>query len=371
MLLQTNSYIVPPDRRVEHARIVRRFRQTLLRLGCATFEVYEQVGANWSAGESSGRFVQIMRFTDRKQQMAVQQAERHDPAAQAVIAEFCELINFSAQQQQGLFALGFYTSVLSSSTRKLGTDDEETDAGEPVTTIATQPQPAAAVPPPAPMTMAQSQPQPQPQPQPQLEPQPESDRRVSAPTLPVAPLAASNFEDSTATPPVVTAAPAPADDTLPLHPALAEPMDAQAFESMLELDLATDGDTDLESKLPAGTDPDRAFGEEPPAATPFAEAHDPLDPSADFEDLLNVSADSDPAPQASNNHHVDGTPTDDALNLDALDLEASDVEPMADDHTAGHTALGENHNGLPTLELLDDADDTLTDPLPAEHRVQH
>lgn len=112
MLLQTNSYIVPRDKRVEHARLLRRFRQTLLRLGCDHFEVYEQTGANWSSGDNSGRFVQIMRFRDRKQQLAVQSAERSDPAAQALLKEFCELINLPYQQQQGLFAAGFYTSFM-------------------------------------------------------------------------------------------------------------------------------------------------------------------------------------------------------------------------------------------------------------------
>jgi len=115
MLLQTNSYIVPKDKRAEHARICRRFRQTLLRLGCDHFEVYEQVGSNWSNAESTGRYVQILRFTDRKHQLSVQAAERTDPTAQAVIAEFCDLINFPYQQQQGLFAVGFYTSVLPAS----------------------------------------------------------------------------------------------------------------------------------------------------------------------------------------------------------------------------------------------------------------
>jgi len=112
MLLQTNSYIVPKDRRGDHTRLLRRFRQTLLRLGCDHFDCYEQVGQNWTNGESTGRFVQIMRFRDRKHQLSVQNAERSDPVAQQVISEFCELINFPYQQQQGLFAVGFYTSVL-------------------------------------------------------------------------------------------------------------------------------------------------------------------------------------------------------------------------------------------------------------------
>jgi hypothetical protein len=112
MLLQTNSYIVPKDKRVEHAKLVLRFRQCLLRLGCEHFEAYEQVGANWGRGETSGRFVQLMRFRDRQHQLQVQQAERGDPAAQALIREFCELIDFPYQQQQGMFAVGFYSSLL-------------------------------------------------------------------------------------------------------------------------------------------------------------------------------------------------------------------------------------------------------------------
>src|SRR6201995_5753817 len=112
MLLQTNSYIVPRDKRPEHARLLQRFRQTLARLGCDQFEVYERNGANWNAAESDGRFIQIMRFRDRKHQMQVQNAEKTDPGAQQLIKEFCELINFPYQQQQGLFAVGFYSNAL-------------------------------------------------------------------------------------------------------------------------------------------------------------------------------------------------------------------------------------------------------------------
>ena len=118
MLLQTNGYVVPKEKRAEHARLVRKFRQTLARLGCDQFDVFEQVGPNWGGGETTGRFVQMMRFRDRKHQVAVQTAEKQDPAAQALIQEFCELINFPYQQQQGLFAVGFYQSVLPVSTRQ-------------------------------------------------------------------------------------------------------------------------------------------------------------------------------------------------------------------------------------------------------------
>src|SRR5438046_5107190 len=53
-----------------------------------------------------------MRFRDRKHQLAVQNAERTDAGAQQLIAEFCDLINYPYQQQQGQFAVGFYSSVL-------------------------------------------------------------------------------------------------------------------------------------------------------------------------------------------------------------------------------------------------------------------
>ncbi|MBV8780712.1 MAG: hypothetical protein JO353_04880 [Phycisphaerae bacterium] len=140
MLLQTNSYIVPKDKRAQHARLVQRFRQTLSRLGCDHFEAYEQVGANWSPADTTGRFVQLMRFRDRKQQLAVQAAERSDPTAQALIKEFCELINFPYQQQQGLFAVGFYHSLLPTTTPRQPTPQPE-KLEEPRTPIAPTPEP--------------------------------------------------------------------------------------------------------------------------------------------------------------------------------------------------------------------------------------
>lgn len=54
-----------------------------------------------------------MRFRDRKHQQQVQSLERTDPMAQALIAEFCELLNIPYQQQQGFFAAGFYQAVVS------------------------------------------------------------------------------------------------------------------------------------------------------------------------------------------------------------------------------------------------------------------
>src|SRR3954470_19534174 len=122
MLLQTNSYVVPKEKRAEHARLVRKFRQTLLRLGCDQFDVFEQVTDNWGGGETTGRFVQMMRFRDRRHQQAVQASEKQDAAAQQLIAEFCELINFAYQRQQGLFGVGFYQSVLPVAPMRLTAD---------------------------------------------------------------------------------------------------------------------------------------------------------------------------------------------------------------------------------------------------------
>ena len=132
MLLQTNSYVVPKEKRPEHARMVRKFRQTMARLGCDQFDVFEQVGANWAGGETTGRFVQMMRFRDRKHQLAVQNAEKQDAAAQQLIAEFCELINFPYQQQQGLFAVGFYQSVLPVAPVRAAVIDDGAAAVEPI-----------------------------------------------------------------------------------------------------------------------------------------------------------------------------------------------------------------------------------------------
>src|SRR5665213_2949311 len=125
MLLQTNSYVVPNEKRAEHARVIRRFRQALLRLGCDQFEVYEQVGANWSPSEGHVRFVQLMRFRDRRQQQAVQAAERDDPMAQRIIAEFCDLVNLPYQQENGFFAVGFYTSVLPIGPRRVAEEEHQ------------------------------------------------------------------------------------------------------------------------------------------------------------------------------------------------------------------------------------------------------
>ena len=110
MLLQTNSYVVPKDKREEHERLIRKIRQALLRIGCEQFEVYEQVGANWAA-QKGGRFIQIMRFRDRQHHHEIQEAEKNDASLQQLINDFMELIDLPSQQEQGLFAMGHYSRI--------------------------------------------------------------------------------------------------------------------------------------------------------------------------------------------------------------------------------------------------------------------
>lgn len=111
MLLLTYSYVVPKEKRTEHARLLHRMRQVMTRLGCDCFEAYEQVGKQWVGGESGGRVVQMLKFRDKAHFAAVQAAEKTDPGAQQLIADFCELINLPYQQQSGMFAEGFYSCL--------------------------------------------------------------------------------------------------------------------------------------------------------------------------------------------------------------------------------------------------------------------
>jgi hypothetical protein len=119
MLLQTNSYVVPKDKRQEHERLIRKIRQALLRIGCDCFEVYEQVGPSWSPVKG-GRFIQIMRFRDRQQHQEIQQAEKSDAGLQQLINEFMELIDLPAQQEEGLFAMGHYSRISATPASEMG-----------------------------------------------------------------------------------------------------------------------------------------------------------------------------------------------------------------------------------------------------------
>jgi hypothetical protein len=187
MLLQTNAYFVPPEKRTEHSRLVQRFRHCLARLGCDQFECYEQAGPNWSTGESKNRFIQLMRFRDRKHQQQVQAAERNDPQAQALIKEFCELINFPYQQQQGYFAVGFYNSILPVAALRVATGETTEppaeglgEAPEPLLEQSPAPQPAA--------TEAELEPEPD-----TTEPNPAAIEKESEPVLDDADIATADF----------------------------------------------------------------------------------------------------------------------------------------------------------------------------------
>jgi hypothetical protein len=120
MLLQTNSYLVPKEKRAEHERIIRRIRQALLRIGCDCFEVYEQVGSNWAPIKGGARFIQIMRFHDRQHHHDIQEAEKNDPGFQQLINEFMELIDLPGQQSEGLFAMGYYSLTNATPAHEMG-----------------------------------------------------------------------------------------------------------------------------------------------------------------------------------------------------------------------------------------------------------
>lgn len=111
MLVQTNTYIVPASRRQHHARLMRRFREALLRMGCDQFEILEESGEHWSAGPDDVRCVQIMRFRDKQHHQAVQAAERTDTESQALIKEFASLIDLPAQAARNQFVVHYYTTA--------------------------------------------------------------------------------------------------------------------------------------------------------------------------------------------------------------------------------------------------------------------
>ena len=134
MLLQTNSYLVPPEKRDDHLRLMTRFAQILHRLGCERVEIVEQMGPEWTLGEV-GRCVQLMQFRDRKHQQQVQQAEQTDPDAQAVIAEFVALLDIPYQQDQGYFATGYYESILPDVAPALGHAPLHHTAPHPVAVV--------------------------------------------------------------------------------------------------------------------------------------------------------------------------------------------------------------------------------------------
>jgi len=84
-----------------------------------------------------------MQFRDRRHQQAVQQAEKADAMAQRLIADFCQLINFPYQQQQGLFATSYYTSLFAPETLR-GPGPASSRPPEP--SEAQSPSPALVVP---------------------------------------------------------------------------------------------------------------------------------------------------------------------------------------------------------------------------------
>lgn len=86
-------------------------QDAMRRIG-ANVEVYEQVGPAFSpAEEATGRYVQVIRFRDRRHLVAVQAAEKSDPVLQSIIAEFVVLVDLAGQQAAGTYLPGYYSAV--------------------------------------------------------------------------------------------------------------------------------------------------------------------------------------------------------------------------------------------------------------------
>jgi len=125
MLMQTNSYIVAQDKREEHSRLMRRFRQALLRLGCEHFEVFEQVNSSFASSKGNCRFVQVMRFRDRRHYHAMQEAERNDEGAQELIRELCRLVDLECQREQSSFVADHYASLITGGGQVVPSSDDQ------------------------------------------------------------------------------------------------------------------------------------------------------------------------------------------------------------------------------------------------------
>lgn len=110
MLLQTNSYLVPREHRTEHARLVKQFKAVMTRLGCESFNVYEQV-RSFSGLEGTGRFVQVIAFRDAAHQKAHRDKEQADPTAQDLIRQFVELLDFEGQLRRGEATVTCYAGL--------------------------------------------------------------------------------------------------------------------------------------------------------------------------------------------------------------------------------------------------------------------
>jgi hypothetical protein len=312
MLLQTNSYIVPADKRAEHARLLRRFRQVLSRLGCDSFEVYEQVGSNWNTAELSGRVVQIMRFRDRRHQLAVQQAERSDPVAQQIIADFCQLINFPYQQQQGLFAVGFYNSVLPVAPSR-------PQAGEAAAEAVAETQAEAAEVPPAEDVAAAAAVEEMDAPQESIEPVEEfSDEPVAAEEV----VADETEEIAPEEPPEVSADAAEAEPVMTVT-AEADPGEAPQAVAESEDEPVAEPDDDVERRAGPMPDESATLESEADDLAALLDAH--LDHPHD-----GPGAHGAVHPLDDSHHAAEEPPGLEALDLDDLDLPDEPVQPVRD-----------------------------------------
>jgi hypothetical protein len=113
MLLQTHSYFVPNEHRDEHAKLMVSFGSILKRLGVEHFQVYEQLGDDFSGESATGRFVQTIGFRDKAHRLKIQELEVRDPEARRVLSVFSTLIDLPMQREQGLFSAAYYASLSS------------------------------------------------------------------------------------------------------------------------------------------------------------------------------------------------------------------------------------------------------------------
>jgi hypothetical protein len=314
MLLQTNSYIVPPDKRAEHARLMRRFRQALHKVGCDNFEVYEQVGANWGGTTTTGRFVQIMRFRDRRHQLAVQNAERNDAAAQQLIAEFCELINYPFQQQQQQFVVGFYSSALpvAPALQPQQSTDAPADA-DPETAEVTLDHPAAP--------------------------------DAAQPAHPGDELHAVELEDSSEKPVEATSAPQASDEALAEEAVLEEtiPGEPAAEETTTEDALQVAGNEEPDDFFEHPTSPESAEDVlESAGETPMEGAF--ADDSEAFAAETEEALPDEPAAESAPHDELSETADGDAESGFAIDDDDDDISRLAEELTGDDEELSDPRN---------------------------
>ena len=276
--------------------------------------MYEQVGANWGGATPPAASCRSCVSAIAAISSAVQNAERNDPAAQQLIAEFCELINYPYQQQQQQFVVGFYASALPIAPLRGPHVDESAPAeGE-------EPAPAEGE---APATDAAAV--------------PESEAFTETPSE--EPLAENEPEATTHN---------ELADASPVEHHESEPTEELAFES--EESLADEPIAEEAAIASAQVSEDTAtedfFADDDNELTEHAEPeHQPAEPVADSHSALDQPASGEASPAA--DPHV---PMDqDDLDLDEeLDIGQDDISRLAEELAAGDAQLDDSRHPDPS-----------------------